>query len=209
MLRSLSLCFIASLCTSALCKLTNYTIDDTSPAVIYTSNITLHCDPNTCEPQWTNQTWNGTSTVTNQPILVSFTGSEVYVFLEASAGVIFNLDGYDVSLWNDPQPSDIIRLAYSNTSMPSGAHTLLISPANPVSLIEFDYLVYTVDIAVKQVHVAAIAGGVVGGVAFVGILAVAAILLRRRDRRRKVVVRGIPLGEDDTIKLRKLSTEKA
>ncbi|KAK7017596.1 hypothetical protein R3P38DRAFT_2634559 [Favolaschia claudopus] len=141
MLRSLSFCVIASLCTSALSKLTNYTIDDTSPAVNYTPNTTFRCDPNTCLPQWTNQTWNGTSTLTQDPFLVSFTGSEVYVFLEANAGVIFNLDGHNVSLWNDPYPSDIIRLAYSNTSMPSGSHTLLISPAHPLSLIEFDYLI--------------------------------------------------------------------
>ncbi|KAK7018489.1 hypothetical protein R3P38DRAFT_3320202 [Favolaschia claudopus] len=143
MLRSLSLCVIASLCTSVLSKLTNYTIDDTSPAVNYTTNKTWHCDPNIRLPQWTNQTWNNTCTMTLDPFLVSFTGSKVYVFLEATAGVIFNLDGHNVSLWNDPQPSDVIRLAYSNTSMPSGSHTLLISPAHPLILIEFDYLIYT------------------------------------------------------------------
>ncbi|KAF7334443.1 hypothetical protein MVEN_02273800 [Mycena venus] len=160
MLGPLFLCSIALLCTSAIAKLTNFTIDDTSPAVVYGQTPILQCNPSECPPSWTNRTFNGTSTLTEGAIIVSFTGSEVYVFLEASGGCIFSIDGQDVALWNNGLPTGAINLAYYNTSIPSGPHLLLISPASPESLIEFDYIIYTVDVEnARAVPVGAIVGG--------------------------------------------------
>jgi hypothetical protein len=141
----------------------------------------------------------------------------VYVFLAATGGCIFNIDDADVALYNNGVADGYIGLAYHNTSIPAGPHLLLISPAQPGSVIEFDYIIYTyvhapiaalVDIS-KILHpsvdvpkpqnapVGVIFGGVIGGVMFIAVLLVGALFLRRRDQRRKLLVRGVPLGDGE------------
>lgn len=47
----------------------------------------------------------------------------------------------------------------------------------------------------RKSHVGAIVGGVLGGVALCAGLSAAAFFLRRRDKRRRLSTRGIPLGD--------------
>jgi hypothetical protein len=73
---SLLLCSIAWLCVSASAKLTNFTIDDASPAVVYTQTPILQCSPSSCPPGWiANTTFDGTATLTQSPIIVTFVGT--------------------------------------------------------------------------------------------------------------------------------------
>ncbi|KAF7361163.1 hypothetical protein MSAN_01148100 [Mycena sanguinolenta] len=134
--------------TSALAKLTNYTIDDTSPLVAYNGPIILQCHPGTCAQGWTNQTFNSTSTITSDSITVSFTGSSVYVFLDATSDVLFTLDNsQDVAFWTPPPPPNgTIHLAYHSTSLSPTPHTLVIAPSAPDGIIDLDYILYTVDV---------------------------------------------------------------
>jgi hypothetical protein len=157
----------------------------------------------------------------------------VYVFLAATGGCIFNIDAADVALYNNGVADGYIGLAYHNTSIPAGPHLLLISPAQPGSVIEFDYIIYTyvhppiaalvdiskilhpsVDVPKPQnVPVGVIVGGVIGGVMFMAVLLVGALFLRRRDQRRKLLVRGVPLGDGEDkssiIKMMQIPAEKS
>jgi len=205
---------IALLCSSAIAELNNYTIDDASPSVVYSEHPILQCNPSNCPSSWTNQVFNETSTITQSPIIVSFTGSAVYVFLAATGGCIFNIDGADVALYNNGVADGYIGLAYHNTSIPAGSHRLLISPAQPESVLEFDYIIYTVDVPKsRKVHVGAIVGGMIGGVVFIAVLVVGAFFLRKRDQRHKLRVRGVPLGDGEDkssiIKMMQMPAEKS
>ncbi|KAJ7112939.1 hypothetical protein C8R44DRAFT_234155 [Mycena epipterygia] len=200
---------IALLCGVVRAGLTNYTIDDEASAVVYSHTPILRCTPSSCSEAWTNQLFNGTSTLTESPIIVSFTGSAIYAYLDVAGACIFNIDGDDVGVFNNTVPSGDIQLAYHNTSIPDGPHLLLISPADTTTLIEFDYVIVSKN-SPRKALVGAIVGGVVGGmVLFVGLF-IAGLFLRRRAKQRKLFLRGIPLGDDDkaSIKMGQLSTKK-
>ncbi|KAJ6589249.1 hypothetical protein B0H19DRAFT_1103389 [Mycena capillaripes] len=209
------LCFIALFCTSVIAELTNYTIDDASPSMVYGPSPILQCNTDTCPASTTKLLFNGTSTFTQKPTILSFTGSAIYVFMDVSdGGCVFTIDGDDVGFFNTTSPDGSIELAYHNTSMPAGSHVLLISPAHPESLIELDYIIYTADVqprrSPRKVHVGAIVGGVIGAVLVTVGLIVGAFFLRRRDERRKLFIRGVPLGDDDkaSINLKMLQLPK-
>ncbi|KAJ6602634.1 hypothetical protein DFH09DRAFT_1125253 [Mycena vulgaris] len=124
------------------------------------------CDATTC-PGSRNLT-GGTSTTTDGPITVSFTGNAVYVSLGISGECTFNLDGADVGRFNDTR-LDTIQLAYFNASVSiqSEHHVLIISPAQANTLIEFDSVI----------------------IAYVGLVVAvtfAVVFLRRRHARRKL-----------------------
>ncbi|KAF8137833.1 hypothetical protein K438DRAFT_1786307 [Mycena galopus ATCC 62051] len=204
--------FALLLCISTtLAKLTNHTIDDSSPDVIYGHDAQiLQCNPSNCAAGWTNQTLDGTSTITSSSIIVPFTGSAVYVFLNAAGGCVFAIDNVHVGAWNNtPNPDGGIQLAYSNTSLPSERHVLVIAPGSADAVMELDYIIYTVD--VKEPRVGAIIGGVIGGIAVLGLGVFALLsLVRRRNQRRRILnlqrrkvflnSRGVPLGEGESDK---------
>ncbi|KAJ7872313.1 hypothetical protein B0H14DRAFT_3860429 [Mycena olivaceomarginata] len=137
---ALLLCPIVWLCVSASAKLTNFTIDDASPAVVYTETPIIQCGTNNCPPG--RNPFNGTATLTQGPIIVTFVGSQVYVFLAVSGGCNFTIDGVDVGSWGDTQSDGVTQLAYHNMSLLTRPHVLLISPAISMSLIELDYSRY-------------------------------------------------------------------
>ncbi|KAJ7655836.1 hypothetical protein DFH06DRAFT_1473996 [Mycena polygramma] len=139
------LCSIgALLCAPVIAELTNFTVDDTDPSVVYSPTPVLYCSPSSCPASYTDLLFNGTSTLTQHPIVFSFTGSGIYVFLDVSAGgCVFTVDGEDVGVFNKTSPNGSIELAYRNTSIPTGSHVLLISPAHTESIIELDYIIYT------------------------------------------------------------------
>ncbi|KAJ7320813.1 hypothetical protein DFH08DRAFT_819070 [Mycena albidolilacea] len=176
---ALLLCPIVWLCVSASAKLTNFTIDDASPAV--------------CPPGWNS--FDGTATLTQGPIIVTFVGSQVYVFLAVSNGCNFTIDGVDVGSWGYAQSDGVTQLAYHNTSLLARPHVLLISPASATSLIELDYIIYTDDVPTHKPRIGAIVGGTIGGVVALTLLGIGAFFLRRQDQRRRIAVRGMRLGE--------------
>ncbi|KAJ6517708.1 hypothetical protein DFH09DRAFT_1195006 [Mycena vulgaris] len=184
------------MCRLAHAALTNHTIDDTSPAVVYTQPPLIQCMPTTCDEPWTKRLFNGTSAITNSPIIVSFTGTAVYVYLGIAGSCIFNLDGIEAGLWNDTIQGDdqIISQAYWNAGLLDVKHTLTIYPATPESFVQFDYLIYSSSSS-RKLRVRAIIGGVVGGVAFGAALSIVAFLVHRRERKRRLSMRGIPLGD--------------
>ncbi|KAF8148754.1 hypothetical protein K438DRAFT_1779533 [Mycena galopus ATCC 62051] len=70
--------------------------------------------------------------------------SAVYVFLNAVGGCVFAVDNVDVGAWNDmPSPDGGIKLVYSNTSLCSEPHVLVIAPRRADVDIELDYIIYT------------------------------------------------------------------
>ncbi|KAJ7748321.1 hypothetical protein DFH07DRAFT_830338 [Mycena maculata] len=194
----------------ARAALTNFTIDDTSPAVVYAETPFARCDPSVCP---SSNLFNGTSSFTASPINISFTGNAVYVHLGASGLCFFSIDGLDTGSFFDSTPGDggNIYLAYRNTTLADTLHTLTIQPITPGAVIQFDYLVYTHNVPSKLL-VGAIVGGVVGGVVFTVGLSIAALFLGRRDRRRKLATRGIPLGDHwpdrPSLKLMQLKTQE-
>ncbi|KAJ7681625.1 hypothetical protein B0H14DRAFT_3678124 [Mycena olivaceomarginata] len=161
--------------------LTNFTIDDASPAVVYTETPIIQCGPNSCPPG--RNPFNGTATLTQGPIIVTFVGTpfttaihfkqakfnqapprriQVYVFLAVSGGCNFTIDGVDVGSWG-AQSDGVTQLAYHNTSLLTRPH-VLISPAISMSLIELDYIIYTTDVPTHKPRIGAIVGGAIGGV---------------------------------------------
>ncbi|KAJ6488427.1 hypothetical protein DFH09DRAFT_1209453 [Mycena vulgaris] len=204
---------VGLLCGLVHAAATNHTLDDTSPAVVYTQTPFLRCTPTTCEAAWTERLFNGTSAITSSPIIVSFTGTAVYVYLGIAGACIFNIDGVKTGVFNDTIPGDenVIHLAYRGTGMADGPHTLTIYPAKAGSFVQFDYVVYTTGSARKS-RVGAIVGGVVGGVVFVAVLSAAAFFVRRRERQKRLSTRGIPLGDHwpdkPSIKLVQMSAQK-
>ncbi|KAJ7487253.1 hypothetical protein B0H11DRAFT_1913417 [Mycena galericulata] len=187
--------------------LTNHTVDDSDPSVLYTgAPASEQC--NTACPGL----FNGTGTFTASPIIVSFTGSALYIYLAAAGVCTFIIDGDDVGNFNFnnslPNYKNSIQPAYHNNTIPDGHHVLTISPA-ATTLIEFDYLIYTEShvrsgqtSAPRGIRVGAIVGGVLGRVALILALLIAAFFLRRRERQRKFFNRGVPLSEDDKTSIR-------
>ncbi|KAF7352025.1 hypothetical protein MVEN_01164800 [Mycena venus] len=119
----------ALLCMAVHSVPTNYTLDDTSPVIAYTGTPSLRCAPGVCD--WSPQLHDGTSTVTNGPITIHFTGSAVYVYLGMGACTIHPpLTGHtlETSLAAQGNISDEIFLAFMNESMPDVPHVLTIGP---------------------------------------------------------------------------------
>ncbi|KAJ7186612.1 hypothetical protein C8R46DRAFT_1024647 [Mycena filopes] len=182
---------------AALAKPTNYTLDDASPSVQYGNTPILRCSPNTCPESWTSQLFNGTSTLTQSSIVVPFTGGASYTY--SSSFRADDIDGDTVGQFDNSPGNGNIQLAYHNTSIPAGTHRLLILPAEPETLIEFDYIIYATEVKTpaRKVPVGVIVGSVFGAVAVVAAVIVALLCLRKKQIRRKVFVRGVPLGDDD------------
>ncbi|KAJ7327939.1 hypothetical protein DFH08DRAFT_884221 [Mycena albidolilacea] len=68
-----SLWAVALLCSVVRGGLTNFTLDDTSPAITYTQAPVIRCAPGTgCDPDWTARLHNGTSSTTSAPIIIPF-----------------------------------------------------------------------------------------------------------------------------------------
>ncbi|KAJ7617134.1 hypothetical protein FB45DRAFT_1104281 [Roridomyces roridus] len=129
----------------ASAALKNYTIQDDDPAVTYSQIPLVTCPPTTCSPTMANL-FNGTATVTDGPITVSFTGSAVYVYLGASGPCFFTIDGVTAGTFPGSTLDELNqdeRLVYSNTSLTDEEHRLAIYPGALVSLVAFDYVVYT------------------------------------------------------------------
>ncbi|KAJ7469760.1 hypothetical protein B0H11DRAFT_2043307 [Mycena galericulata] len=193
-----SLWVIALVCVAGVrSKDTNYTLDDTSPAIIYTPNQSpiLRCSPDVCDPATTSMLHNGTATITGGSIIIPFTGSAVYVYLGMLGNCMFNLDGIVVGEFENSNISlaDNIYLAFMNWSMPDVPHVLTIYPQVSGWFIELDYIIYTHN--PSKLNRGTIIGGVVGGIAAAAILSVGAFFLRRRRKQKQLSTRGIPLGD--------------
>ncbi|KAJ7116475.1 hypothetical protein C8R44DRAFT_879843 [Mycena epipterygia] len=177
--------------------LTNYTIDDMSPSIVYSHIPLERCTSTTCGGQ-TSSTYNGTATLTDGPITFSFTGSELYVIGAMFGICTFGLDGNTVGTLNLSvigENADL-RPIYTNTSIPDGPHTLVITPLTDVTVIWLDYLIYTAN-SPRKTHVGAIVGGVIGGLVLTVGVFFAAFFIRRRKNRKRLFLRGIPLGDED------------
>lgn len=65
------------------------------------------------------------------------------MFLIVSDGpCIIEIDGDTVGEFNNGPGNGSIQLAYRNTSIAAGTHRLMILPAHPETIIEFDYIIY-------------------------------------------------------------------
>ncbi|KAJ7078420.1 hypothetical protein B0H15DRAFT_860390 [Mycena belliarum] len=203
MLSSSVLFPFALLCGLVRAGLTNYTIDDGNSAVVYSRTPVLQCSASTCPESWTSQLFNQTSTMTESPIIIAFTGSAIYVYLTMAGQCIFNIDGIDVGVFNNSGAAAAgnIQLAYSNTSVPDGDHIILISPAHANTLIEFDYAIYTAatNDAKHSARVRAIVAGVLSATVLVSGLITSAFLWRRHERERKFLLRGVRLVDADKL----------
>ncbi|KAJ6629922.1 hypothetical protein B0H10DRAFT_1213290 [Mycena sp. CBHHK59/15] len=147
------LCVIALLCGLSRAALTNHTIDDASPSVVYASRPILQCNAETCPPSLTANLTNGTLTLTEGSIMFPFTGNGIYIYLDVAGECIFNIDGVEVGRFNNSDPQNDIQLVYHNTSVPDGDHLFLISPAQPGMWIEFDYAIYTYAALSSETHI--------------------------------------------------------
>ncbi|KAJ7890395.1 hypothetical protein B0H13DRAFT_2341026 [Mycena leptocephala] len=118
--------------------LTNYTLDDTFPDIVYTqpphdygSFASLYDGGPlpTCHPG-SPACFNATSSVNGGSIIVPFTGSAMYVYLGMPlvgtniGECVFNLDGRQVG--NFTFEDEDIQLAFRNTSTPDGPHLFAI-----------------------------------------------------------------------------------
>ncbi|KAJ7673666.1 hypothetical protein DFH06DRAFT_1172990 [Mycena polygramma] len=191
-----SLSVAALFCYAVRGALTNYTLDDTSTQIVYTQTPLVRCSPSTsqCGSAYVDRLFNGTSTTTGGPIIVTFTGAAVYVYLTVVEDCGFNLDGNYVGRFiNLKVQDDTAVLAFWNYSMPDVPHVLTIYPQRASGIIVLDYIVYSHN--PQKSHVGTIVGGVVGGVAAIAIFSAAAYFIRRRQKRRRLSTRGIPLGD--------------
>ncbi|KAF7369506.1 hypothetical protein MVEN_00280400 [Mycena venus] len=206
-----SLWHIALVFSAVRSALTNYTLDDTSPSIIYTLKPFLWCAPDTCAANVTVLLSNGTATLTGDAIVVPFT---VYVHAAVLGTCIFAVDGVEVAEIISPENSDntTIFIAYQNLSMSDTPHILSILPANGDYVI-LDSVVYTCVLELCAIsdhetykhlshnthksHRAAMIGGIVGGIVAAGILWVGVLFLRRWSNNRRRSMRGIILGDDE------------
>ncbi|KAJ7220914.1 hypothetical protein GGX14DRAFT_432424 [Mycena pura] len=169
------LCVLALFYAVASAGHANVTLDDTSPAIVY-SSPPVHCSPGTqCDPAGL---FNGTSSTTSSPVGVQFVGTAVYVYLGVDGRCQINLDGVGVEVAVGTNASEIF-LAYVNTSMVDGPHAITLHERHTT----------------PSKHAAAIAGGIVGGVVLMAALSAGTFFLRRRQKQRRIAKRGIPLGD--------------
>ncbi|KAF7340542.1 hypothetical protein MSAN_02125700 [Mycena sanguinolenta] len=184
-----SLWTVAALCVAVHGGLTNFTLDDASPVISYTPAPLQQCTPEVC-PEPAVPPYNGTSsTVVVGHISIPFVGSAVYVYLSVQGSCSFNLDDQVVG---NASNLEFISLAFSNDSLPDSPHVLMIYPGLWGSLIELDYVVFSHNVRTSR---GAIIGGVVGGIAAATVLSIGGFLLRRRQKRKQLSTRGVPLGD--------------
>ncbi|KAK7007827.1 hypothetical protein R3P38DRAFT_3026325 [Favolaschia claudopus] len=190
---------LALSCVAVQAMLTNFTLDDTAPSIVYTEAPILRCSPDDgeCSTDFTSQLFNGTSTITDGTIVIPFTGSAMFVYLSTLGDCIFNLDGTDVFEFSRPNTthSDEILLAWTNSSMADAPHILRISPKLEDWFIQLDYVIYSHNVPTFR-RGAIIGGTVVGALAAAVLLSIGAFWLKRRVRQKRVATRGIPLGDN-------------
>ncbi|KAJ7637431.1 hypothetical protein B0H17DRAFT_1106916 [Mycena rosella] len=197
---------ITLLLSVARATLKNYTVDDQSLDIVY-SQQTFTCPSALCPENATEGLFNGTATVTTGAVAFQFTGSALYLFLTLLGDWSFTLDGNLVDEWNftipDAVPSGLPAYNNLSMSMPDGPHNLVIAPVDNTTftLIGIDYFIYTAN-APRKTHVGAIVGGVIGGLVLSVGLSGAAFVLRRREQRKRLSRRGIPLGDQDAASIR-------
>ncbi|KAJ6452476.1 hypothetical protein C8R45DRAFT_1040745 [Mycena sanguinolenta] len=187
-----SLWTFATLCVAVRGRLTNFTLDDTSPVISYTPAPVLQCNPQNCPAPVLPLVppFNDTSTLVESGVIsIPFVGTAVYVYLEVQGICLFNLDGRVVG---NALNITGVGLAFYREGMSDTAHTLVISFGEPEGSIVFDYVVFSHNVSTSR---SAIIGGVIGGTAAVAILSVGGILLRRRQKRKRLSTRGVPLGD--------------
>ncbi|KAF7340543.1 hypothetical protein MSAN_02125800 [Mycena sanguinolenta] len=187
-----SLWAVAVLCLPVRGRLTNFTLDDTSPVISYNPAPVMQCSPSTCPEPLPPLVppYNGTSTLVESGVIsIPFVGTAVYVYLSVEGACSFNLDGRIIG---DAVNHDPISLAFYNDSLSDTAHILTISVVEPKGSIVLDYVVFSHNVRTSR---GAIIGGVIGGVATAAILSIAGLLLRRRQKRKQLSTRGIPLGD--------------
>ncbi|KAJ7719725.1 hypothetical protein B0H16DRAFT_1605860 [Mycena metata] len=196
MQRSLILLLCLGLVRAA--TLQNYTVDDTSPDILYGGDI-FQCNADACPAEVTEGAFNNSATlqpfaelrartflaVTTGSIMFSFNGTAIYASLDLVGTCAIILDGYEIQSLNITAAQAVAgeRGDIAQSGLANGLHTLVIDPRTNPTLIGFDHLVYTVP--GKKSHVAAIVGGVVGAV----VLTIAALFLALFARRRKLIIR--------------------
>ncbi|KAK6969225.1 hypothetical protein R3P38DRAFT_3147035 [Favolaschia claudopus] len=178
---------LALSCVAVQATLTNFTLDDTAPSIVYTETPILRCSPDDgeCSPDFTSQLFNGTSTMTDGTIVIPFTGSAMFVYLSTLG---------DFQSPNTTH-SDEILLAWTNTSMADAPHILRISPKLEDWFIQLDYVIYSHNVPTFR-RGAIIGGTVVGALAAAVLLSIGAFWLKRRVRQKRVATRGILLGDN-------------
>ncbi|KAJ7488746.1 hypothetical protein B0H11DRAFT_2405828 [Mycena galericulata] len=166
----------------------NTTIDDANPLVTYRAPVLNR------NPTWFNSSLLNNGTVTFVPptqddsptIAMNFTGTAVYIFVAQcvpSGG------------WAIAQTAPLYNhLAYRNTTLANAPHSLVIQ-IQPEWELYFDYVVYTSGApeslvsstrnTEKKFPVGALVGGVIGGLIFLGLVAMPWCLRRRAPARQK------------------------
>ncbi|KAJ7731379.1 hypothetical protein B0H16DRAFT_1893361 [Mycena metata] len=179
--------FIVILCLGLVrATLQNYTVDDTSPDILYGGDI-FQCNADACPGEVTEGAFNNSATLTTGSITFSFNGTAIYASLDLVGTCAIILDGYEIQSLNITAAQAVAgeRGDIAQSGLSNGLHTLVIDPRTNPTLIGFDHLVYTVSVPGKKSHVGAIVGGVVGGV----VLTIAALFLALFARRRKLIIR--------------------
>ncbi|KAJ7864413.1 hypothetical protein B0H13DRAFT_2353680 [Mycena leptocephala] len=137
--------------------LVNVTIEDSSPLVQYNCTV-LKCDADTANTNpcgltgFNDRTLTLTATGTACEITIPFSGAAVYAFVACASfrNCEFEIDNNGVHANLEPtnNVATDVGLSYYNTSLPNGAHTLVITTTNAMT---FDSVLYTFDDAVTQV----------------------------------------------------------
>ncbi|KAJ7923218.1 hypothetical protein B0H13DRAFT_2404470 [Mycena leptocephala] len=143
---------LIQLCLTGLAcaALTNHTIDDTAPVVVY-SGKPVFCSSD-LERNFTCAGYenlvNGTIALDSVGnIEIPFTGSAVYVFVgnRPATAMVFHIDGDLVGGFDSStHPNPVSTLAYYNASVPNGTHVFLVIPPEGLA-IDFDALIYSLD----------------------------------------------------------------
>ncbi|KAF7313948.1 hypothetical protein HMN09_00553200 [Mycena chlorophos] len=148
-----TLLLVAASAGAAYGRLTNITLDDTSPEIIYTaalpSDVLFRCSaltrtPRVCDLGLVPALYNGTSTVTSAPIVVSFTGTAVYVNLGVNGTAMFGVDGNWVASFLGGDLNSVVPAA-NITGLVDGPHTLTMRGVrgNAAVAVQLDSVAYT------------------------------------------------------------------
>ncbi|KAJ6629921.1 hypothetical protein B0H10DRAFT_1985829 [Mycena sp. CBHHK59/15] len=148
-----------SLCGLGRAALTNHTIDDTSPLVVWKNpdptrfDVPMECNATTLpsDPlqtiEYGSMIGGGFSDVQAGTFVVPFTGSAVYVFVATlrSTQCRFLLHGENVAVFYHPPTQPAVSvLGYSNTTIPNGLHIISIATESGI-WIDFDGIIYSSD----------------------------------------------------------------
>ncbi|KAI1790962.1 hypothetical protein LXA43DRAFT_1013838 [Ganoderma leucocontextum] len=149
------------------CTMINRTIDDKNGDEV-THQVPVTCGISTTPPHGVesdrlfNSTWHDTTVHPNDPphtIALSFTGSAVYVFnmianrhgtTSTETHITFFIDDENVGQY-DHTPNDTSDFqyqvpVYTNSTLPYGEHSLkIVADGTQLSLVLFDYVVYTTE----------------------------------------------------------------